>query len=249
MRWCFSAALIFCITTTALAEPPKAVIMGPTGGRPGDLIVLNAHESVGEFFAWHIATENGHEQIARFGREAVIPTHAGVYYVFMSCSNSEGIAFAKWRVEITPSNPTPPTPPPNPGPNPTPNPNPPSPPSPTPPNPAPGPEDGRFAVAVLSYSAAKAVGRPQEASALGAAFRTIAKTIRDDQPGILSIMGLVRRETAKAIPESSKGAWSGFNDVIQTKLKSLYSGGQLSSTKDFADCFDELAVGLEYAAK
>lgn len=47
MRHVLTACLLSCLVAfPALAAPPVARILGPTGGVPGDILVLDASESV-----------------------------------------------------------------------------------------------------------------------------------------------------------------------------------------------------------
>lgn len=157
-------------------------------------------------------------------------------------------AYHEVKIEDDPKPPTPPGPPSPPSPNP-PSPNPPTPPGPNPPpQPLPGPEDGRFGMAVLTYNAAKAVNRPAEAVLLAGAFRKTAQETRDENLGILSILSRLRKNTA-VVPDESKSYWQGCNDLLSSKLKSLYSAGKLSTANDWAECFEEIARGLEAAGK
>lgn len=40
-----------------LAEPPRVTLVGPTTARQGDLVILDASQSVGEFFAWRVSAD------------------------------------------------------------------------------------------------------------------------------------------------------------------------------------------------
>jgi hypothetical protein len=241
MRFWFPLFLLLPAAVQAAA--PVAIIKGPTGGRPGDLIVLDARESKNaEHYEWQITADNGHETIAQFAMEAVIPTHPGTYYVFLAVSNNEGLDFAKWKVTIT--SPNPPTPPPNP-PSP---PNPPTPPTPpTPPGPTP-PPDGKFGIAPLVYAEALKLNRPLEAAAYAGVFESVAKDIRDEKLiGPLAVLTAMKERSKKAVPDRT--AWQGVNGVVESKLKSLYDADRLGSDADWADCCAEIALGLRATIK
>lgn len=129
--------------------------------------------------------------------------------------------------------------PPNPGPLP-----------PTPP-PDPGPVDGRFGIVRIAWEAAKQVDRPAECKALASQFRELAKFVRENNSGLLTIIGvpggpgLLQTYVSKAIPPASRSAWQVFGEVTKGAIKAAYHAGKLSEPADWADCFDAIATGLE----
>lgn len=258
MRCCV-ALLLLCLASPAFGQV-KAKIIGPDEAKCCELVELVAE----------ISGDSGELRLRPRPAKLRERTNSDGQrcYLFVPCDQVEkyeaelivwGIVDGKVQsasdfheVKITgkpePKPPTPPNPGPEPGPNPPP-PMPPTPPGPNPPAPNPGPEDGRFGVAKLAFNAGKSVNRPAECAALATAFRNAAKETRDKDLGVLSILSLLRRETGKAIPDSSRGYWESANSVLSSKLKSLYGDGRLGGSKDWADCFDEVAIGLEAASK
>lgn len=54
-RLSFALVALFCSLT--FAEPPLATVAGPHEAKQGELVVLDASQSVGEFFAWKVTAE------------------------------------------------------------------------------------------------------------------------------------------------------------------------------------------------
>lgn len=129
---------------------------------------------------------------------------------------------------------------PNPGPDP--NPNPPD------PNPIP---DGKFKLAKATYDLATskvpAVNRVKGAEAMATATAGISASIR---AGVLKDP----TEALKKLKDANNSAltrvgvtltdWDEFGLGLQAKLVELYRAGKLSKISDYADAFDEIAIGL-----
>jgi len=99
------------VSIAVLAEPPKAMINGPTEGYPGDFIDLDASESIGDFYEWRVepAQFPDGRRTYRLDRGAApqksvgcaIASRPGVYRVTLIVSkDSEGIATKDWVVTI-----------------------------------------------------------------------------------------------------------------------------------------------------
>lgn len=111
--------LLLCSMASA-GEPAKAVIQGPTGGVPGDLILLDATASTGKYFKWlvHPQLPGGRQTIVLVegGRKAFIASVPGQYSVTLAVGNEDGIDLIVYTVTITatgqpaPQPPTVPTP-------------------------------------------------------------------------------------------------------------------------------------------
>jgi hypothetical protein len=77
-------AAILCVP--ALAAPPKAIVKGPTSAIAGDLLRLDASESVeAEWFLWDVAVDPqnkrfGHE-LGDGGKTCQLTSHPGRYSV------------------------------------------------------------------------------------------------------------------------------------------------------------------------
>ena len=111
------------------------------------------------------------------------------------------------------------------------------------------PEDGRFGLAKEVYTATKSVGRPAEAKALAGAFSQTAEKVRQEDPSIWSILSWIKSASDEAIPDSSQETWADLQNKLSARLTSLYGSGQLASASDWADCFEEIARGLEAAGR
>lgn len=145
-----------------------------------------------------------------------------------------------------------PQPEPHPGPQPNPEPQPGPNPGPTPPPPDPGPVDGPFGVSRLAWESARTLNRPDECRALVKAFSDLAEYVRENKPGVLVIIGdaekgirgLLATYLGRAIPGTSRQAWSQFSEVLKGAIKAAYGNGLLKKSDDWAACFDEVAMGL-----
>jgi hypothetical protein len=111
------------------------------------------------------------------------------------------------------------------------------------------PDNGRFGLAKEVFSASKSVGRPAEAKALAGAFSQTADKVRQEKPGMWSILSWIKSASADAIPESSQETWADLQSQLSAKLTALYGSGKLASPGDWADCFAEIARGLNAAGE
>lgn len=131
----------------------------------------------------------------------------------------------------------------NPGPGPGPDPN---------PNPDPNPiPDGKFKLAKATYDLATtkvpAANRVKGAEAMATATAGISSSIR---AGVLKDP----TEILKKLKDANNAAltrigvtlteWDEFGVGLQAKLVELYRAGKLSKASDYADAFDEIAIGL-----
>lgn len=141
-------ALLVC-TGVAWGEAPRAVISGPSGGIPGDKIVLDFSDSSGDIFQVEVervgyGREDTHYELSADKLRLELRPYPGDYSVTLMVANSKDLAAGIDRKRHTvriwatlPPAPPGPMPPPNPQPGP-PGPNPPTP-EPIPPGPNPGP--------------------------------------------------------------------------------------------------------------
>lgn len=111
MRTIFALLLL---SSVALAEPPKAVISGPTEAMPGDFVDLDASASVGDFFHWRVEPPqfaDGRKTFrfpkgpsgapaAQKSKECGIASRPGKYTITLTVSNKEGIADTTWTVTV-----------------------------------------------------------------------------------------------------------------------------------------------------
>lgn len=110
-------------------------------------------------------------------------------------------------------------------------------------------EDGRFGLAVEVYNSSKSLRRPVEAKALAGAFHQTAEKVLNEKASAWTISGWIKSASAQAISESSQEKWDALQDRLSSKLTSLYWSGKLASAQDWADCFTEIARGLEAASE
>lgn len=251
MRYLFAFCLSCCLAVSAFAEAPRAVIVGPSVGQAGDLIVLDAGASVGTHFAWVVTPELPPPRLTilplESGRKCLVTSVPGTYQVMLVAANGEGIAVGKWQVKIggdVPPGPEPPPPNPQPVP-PTPTPVPPTP-TPTPPTPAPIPP-GRFGIAAQVVTFAALVTSPNkksEATALASSCDVLAARIA---AGTLSGASAILKEFLKA-NEATLGTnlshWSGFGNKYSEVMSAAYKAGKLNTSDDWATWLRETAIGL-----
>ena len=234
------ALLVF--SASAMADGPKAVISGPTGGVPGDIILLDASDSVGDFFVWKISPElpSGRQTlvvVADNGKKAIIASVPGRYEVWLAVGSKDGVDLLRYIVTISGGNPdTVPQP-----------------------NPRPVPQfpDSRLGVSQKVYDAVKAVPNAQEeAQGLAKSFRGIVAQISAGTlSGKASIMGAIKAANDQVLNTPEKMArWApfvksdtqtGYVAVLPKILSGLAAEGKLSTNDDFKAVFLEFAVAFE----
>jgi len=226
--------LLCLLAATARANPPTAVITGPTGGVAGDILLLDASGSGAEFYAWSVTPRLPGERPTILpleeGRKCLIASVPGKYHVFMACGNGEGIDQIEWTVTISEeSSPEP------------------APPEPQPPQPSPVP-DGLFGISKLAFELAGSVVSPNraaEARALATAAETVAATIAagavsSPQEILQALLAANNAAVGQAIP-----AWTPWGAAIGLKLRELYHAGRLKTAADWSACLREIAIGLQ----
>lgn len=116
---------------TGITLPPAARIVGPSGGKSGNLLVLDATGSIGDHFAWEVFPKANDGSLTFFafedGKKCCLTGVPGTYNVFLAVSNDQGISMIRWTVTVQPADPPKPDPTPDPEPGPTPDPDPPKP--------------------------------------------------------------------------------------------------------------------------
>lgn len=233
------ALAIMAAAAASFAAPPELSIVGPTGGQPGDILLLDATKSDAEHFDWGVTPKlpEGRPTILPLegGKKCIVTSVPGNYTVFLAGSNGEGVKLVEWGVKVG-GDPTPPTPGPTPpGPQPT-------PPTPTPPTPSP---TGLAAEAVKWTEAVTSPTRVEDAHKLSGAFEAAAAEIvagQDSQPQ--QFLQALARHNSAAIPADRRSAWAPFEQAFVAKVNELYKGGKLSSRDAWATMFREISVGL-----
>lgn len=249
LRQLIGVFLCLALCTSVYAQGAKAVLSGPTGGVPGDLIVLDATGSTADFFSWNVIPQlsGGRQTIVTVenGRKAFLASVPGQYTVILSVANGEGIDVLLYRVTISNDGSVPqPLPP-----GPTPNPNPPVPPGPV----EPTFPNSTYGVSKIVYAAAKLVNNKQESRALAESYRSLAAKIRaGGVKGKEAIFAEVKvlNNAILTTPERVE-AWKPLLGVeLAKQFQRLDQLKQLNSDLVYAAVFTEIAVGLEeYCAR
>lgn len=237
LRFALFVALLF--PSFVFADPPKAVITGPTEGVPGDLIELDSSESIGSKLKWYVeplrfADGKPTFKISKDGTTVQLATRSGSYRVELIVSNEEGPDRAIWNVTIGGGSPPPPPPPFNPDP---------------PPLPA-----GRFGLANFVRSQILA-NVPKEKRGPAATFSGVFSSVSAQIAAGTIPTPAAAMAKAKAMNQQSVSDpavynfWkTAVNDALAAKLTSLITANAVSRTNmdDWKDAFAEIATG--YAA-
>lgn len=261
------------ISASARGAPPKAVILGPTTGSPGDILILDASLSEGvHHFKWRVRPElpNRLTILPMDGmKRCQITSVPGVYSVTLGVSNDEGLDLLDWIVTIPGKPPTPPGPPTPVPPQPQ-----PVPPQPTPPGPTPGPEpqpvppvppvpptppapvlpDGEFAIAKPIYSLALQVQSPARVAEAQALADELERIAGDAEAGKLDgffALDTARRvaaEVAKACTSKLAPNFPAWEAVclkpVNARINELFDSGRLNTAKQWAVMLREAIRGL-----
>jgi hypothetical protein len=225
-----------------LTIPPIAKITGPSAGEVGNFLILDAGESVGDFYAWDcdrqlpggvsimpMKDDNGKHTRCQ------VASVAGVYRVTLGVSNEKGISMASWVVTVRgpPAPDCPPCPDPGPKPDPGPNPDPGPKPDPVPPlsdiakevlsimqNSGEAPEKTRAVAGALRALLVEAQTGGWDAKQLNAEFKT----------RFLAVVGT---------STDAKKKWGEYMQWQAAALKPLTEAAALR------DAFLQIAIGLE----
>lgn len=247
-------SVLFCslLTSAAWGEPPRAIIHGPSGGTPGDILLLDASSSTAaQHFLWKVRPELAGRRtiyVTESGKKCQVVSIPGTYTLTLAVSNEDGIDLTDWVITI-PGDPDQPQPSPGPAPAPR-----PVPPGPKPPDPPPAPEfpDGQFKIAGDVYRWAldvNSTSRATDAAALAEAANSIAAAIA---AGTLSspqkiLAALLVANNAALGPHV--GDWKPFGDLYSARLKQLYLAGRLPDDASWAALLRETGTGLSAVRK
>lgn len=217
--------------------PPKAVVSGPTAGRPGSLLILDATESKGDHFAWSVTPElpDGETTIYPIekNRKCLLTSIPGTYTVTLGVGNAEGIDMVKWTVIVRSK----------PGPSPDPKPDPPNP-EPDPPKPEPEPEFDSE-IAEQAYEHFKKVdAKPGELSGL---ISTIKVTVAKG-----SSLNWTKEEIFEEFKSGAKAVFSGSSNAKERweeydKWQISVIKNNSSDSKNLLETLQQISKGLEAA--
>lgn len=226
---------ILCFASLCFAESPKAVITGPTGGVPGDIILLDASGSVGDHFVWKVSRElpDGRQALIVFegGRKAVVASLPGQCEIWFAAGNKDGIDLIKYVVNITGSTPNP-----TPGPQPFPQ-----------PDNKPQFPDSKLGISQRVYDVAKTIPRASgESQDLAKQFRGIvAQIAARTLSGSTSIIGAIKDANYSALnTEDKRTRWTPFLDK-NGPLTQILKEQKPVTDEQFSQVFLEFAIGLE----
>lgn len=227
---------------TKITLPPVARIVGPSGGKPGNLLILDAGSSIGAHYAWEVYPPAADGSLSYFafegGKKCCITGVPGVYQVFLAVSNDQGIDMTRWTLTVQSGGPQPdPGPSPGPGPQPDPEPD---------PGPQPDPEpDFKSEVSRQAYEAIKKIDfKPEELSLLIATLQTLANSAEKNSWSAKQILQEYQKSVGdifSGVPDAAS-RWSTYNEWHQQQLFSVRDdpAGLILRMR-------EIATGLEAA--
>lgn len=229
---------------TSLVLPPDAKITGPSAGEVGDILILNATESIGDFYAWTVKEKlpDGRTTIKpienREGKETQcqVASVAGTYTVTLGVSNEKGISLTTWVVTVRgpPKPDCPECPEPNPDPKPEPEPDP----GPDP-KPDPGPDLSDKAQEV--YDILKPVGlKAGEAKAVAGIIRNVIFLAATHDWDVNQLKEEYKKYFLATVPESSKQKWQIYMEWQGAEFKPIEG-----DREKVINLLDQVAQGLE----
>jgi hypothetical protein len=235
-----------CLTFSAPAAAPLAVISGPDRANQGDLVVLDATASQNALgFAWVLVDSDKSFLPVDDGKRVVFATGTSGRFTFvLVAAGADGqgkplVSLARHAVVVGDA--------PTPGPNPPPGPGPP-----TPPGPQPGPPPlppGRFNLATQSRDWASlvqldAAARKSSASALAGSFDAMAAKIAAGPIKTIQEAIDQTRQSNQAALGAYAPAWMPWAARWNQAMAALHESGQVKTLADCADAWRETAIGL-----
>lgn len=233
--------VILLMTSISYADQPIIVLTGPSGGVPGDILILDASSSTADHYAWSVTPElpDGRTTIMPLegGTKCLISSVPGTYNVFLAISTADGISMKRHTVTVIGDCPPDPQPgPPQPQPQP---------PQPQPPTPLP---DGQYKLAADAYRWAVAINDPTGSANLASAFETVSS--RAAAGGFSGVSEMIKATTEANRAAVDRNKWlQPFFVPFDKRLTELNKSGELRSIDDHATAWSEIAIGLRRAAK
>lgn len=235
MKTLLPGVLTLCLLAASSTDgqpapvPPKAVIVGPSEVTPGDLVILDASQSVGSGYSWTLIPAGKTFLPVEGGTKVVFATgQAGKYTFVLAVAKGDKSAITTQVVTIG----IPPAPEP----------------TPIPPTPGPVPlPPGKYGLAQIAFDSLSLVtdtSKAANAKALAGNFSSMASAIAAGTAG--SFRKILEDTTAmnKASLGASDSAWASWGKAIETKLQSLNASGQLTTPADLQVAWTEIATGL-----
>ena len=213
----------------------KAVIVGPSGGVPGDILVLDASESQGDHFDWIVEPAEVNDKpsylILEDGKKCLVCSVPGSYTIVLGVSSPEGISLTKWGITVGGDIPKP---------NPKPNPN---------PEPEPyKPVKSKYGLVEIVRVAKRKVPSPasNRIQAVADAFESVASQV--GAGAITTIPNMFqanKEETGEAIGEY-RDEWTPTMDAIKNALSNLNTKGELQSLDQHREAWLEISQGFNW---
>lgn len=224
------------IAAPSRADLPIPVVIGPNSASAGDLVVLDASESVGTAFAWAVVPELANDRLTILpiegGKKCILVSVPGQYTVILAVATKDGIALKKHTVTVRGTLPGP-QPGPRPGPAPQPDPGPQPPP------------DGEFKLAAYVISISNLMPDKTKASGFAQAFDSVAS---EAAAGALRTASQIDSATANAnrtvIAGQDRNSWLPFFTKLNEQVDKLSESGDLQSTDDYVTAWSEIAEGF-----
>lgn len=224
--------LLLIIPSVASAELPIPVITGPSGGVPGDLLVLDASESQADYFSWAVIPElpDGRLTIMVLegGRKCIVASVPGTYTVVLAAGTADGVVLKKHTVTVTGGGDQP------------------GPIQPKPPTPI---IEDRFGLAPKVREWVQAVSDRSRQQQLSQAFRTAANratTIGDlkklESETRSNLSGDLVREAIGGAANASN--WAPLFEPMGTEISRLDRDGKIRTLADYQQAWREIAEGL-----
>jgi len=232
MRRIVLLILLLSVPQVTWADLPIPVITGPSGGVPGDLLVLDASESQADHFSWAVVPEipDGRLTILVIegGRKCVVASVPGTYTVILAAGTADGVAVKKHTVTVSGGGNTP------------------DPIKPRPPEPV---IEDRFGLSPKVKSWVQAVSDRSRQQQLSQAFRTAAdraNTIGDlkklESETRSNLSGDLVREAIGGASNASN--WAPLFEPMGTEISRMDREGKIGTLADYQQAWREIAEGL-----
>lgn len=215
-------------------------VVGPSGGVPGDIILLTAQVDgspavASHRFAWSVippVTASGKPTSLKISDDKIIVASIpGRYSIVCAAGNADEVLQSLWVVEIEGT--------PQPGPGPTPG-----------PEPGPGPSPDLTPLGKLAYEWTRAVNRSaEEKRAFAAAYRQTASTIDSSVAAGVTMtpeqcVKLLAEEVGAIATPAFRDAWGEWSAKYKAEMQRL----RLTTAAQHATAWREIAAGLEAAS-